>query len=103
MNLPWEGKFCAYFTVLHPSENKCQLYYRGAGFGAKASDKETVTCYAERCDGQTWTKPMMELFPTDQGEKTNVVVAKMRMIAHNSSPFITGLRRCMRMTRAVRW
>jgi hypothetical protein len=78
---PWEGPFCAYVTIIH-APDKYQMYYRGA------SGYETrVTCYAESADGVTWTKPALNLFPTQEGAATNMVLADAGKVTHNSSPF----------------
>jgi hypothetical protein len=84
---PWEGRFCAYATLLNPAPGKYQMYYRGMNGGSDTSDGQ-VTCYAESADGVHWTKPDLDLFPVDGHAKTNIVLAHAAPVTHNFSPFL---------------
>ena len=53
---PWEGRGCAYITVLE-DDGVYRMYYRGS-----PGDAPEVTCYAESADGIEWTKPDLGLF-----------------------------------------
>lgn len=84
---PWEGRFCAYVTVLHPEPDKYQIYYRGSDGGTDSSDNQ-VTCYAESTDGINWVKPQLDLFPIKDHSTNNIVLAHAAPVTHNFSPFI---------------
>src|SRR6476469_9984468 len=81
---PWEGRFCAYVTVVR-SPDKFQIYYRGMD-GGKDTDAGQVTCYAESADGITWIKPKLDLFPIGENKLTNVVLARATPVTHNFCP-----------------
>lgn len=83
---PWEGRFCAYVTVIHAAD-KYQMYYRGMNGGGDTDDGQ-VTCYAESVDGITWTKPKLDLFPLGEQRQTNVILAHATPVTHNFCPFL---------------
>lgn len=84
---PWEGPHSAYVSVIR-SEDKYQLYYRGAPkFGPDGNTNE-VTCYAESSDGIHWTKPELDLFDVMGSKKNNVILANDAPFSHNLSPFL---------------
>lgn len=84
---PWEGRFCAYVTVLHPTVDKYQMYYRGMNGGSDTDDGQ-VTCYAQSPDGIHWTKPPLDLFPAAGHSATNIVLAHAAPVTHNFCPLI---------------
>lgn len=84
---PWEGRFCAYVTILHPAPDKYQMYYRGANSAGDTSDSQ-VTCYAESNDGIHWLKPELDLYSGGSRAKTNIVLAHAAPVTHNFCPFI---------------
>ncbi len=81
---PWEGKFCAYATILRDGE-RYRAYYRGA---PEIGHTGEVTCVAESPDGIRWTKPELELFEVSGAKKNNVVLAGQPPFSHNFAPFI---------------
>ena len=83
---PWEGRFCAYVTVIR-APDRFQMYYRGMD-GGKDTDAGQVTCYAESADGITWTKPKLDLFPIGEYGQTNIVLAHATPVTHNFCPFL---------------
>lgn len=86
-DLPWEGKYSAYPTILHGS-NGYQLYYRGEAEAGPDGNSAEVTCYAESTDGLHWTKPNLGLFEVGGTRRNNVIAAHEPPFSHNFSPFI---------------
>ena len=99
---PWEGRFCAYVTVIH-DEDIYRVYYRG--WPVADSSIAAVTCYAESKDGIHWEKPELGLFEAAGTKKTNITLSVARgytgryitdlspgqasyTIVHNFSPFL---------------
>lgn len=84
---PWEGRFCAYSTVI-AHEGGFLLYYRGLGeAGADGSDLER-TCVAVSDDGVEWRRPSLGLFEVGGTRDNNVVLADDPPFSHNFSPFL---------------
>ncbi|MCK9641163.1 MAG: hypothetical protein M0R39_14760 [Prolixibacteraceae bacterium] len=73
---PWEGKFCAYVTIIKDTE-LYRAYYRGGD----------LTCYAESKDGINWVKPALRLFEVNGSFKNNVILAT-GSATHNFTPFL---------------
>ena len=65
---PWEGRGCAYITVLE-DDGVYRMYYRGS-----PGDAPEVTCYAESADGIEWTKPDLGLFDVAGTQDNNVIL-----------------------------
>ena len=82
---PWEGKFCAYNTVIHDG-TLFRLYYRGTPVVMPDFSRQ-VTCYAESKDGHHWTKPKLGLHEVGGAKDNNVIFAEPGF-THNFSPFI---------------
>ena len=99
---PWEGRFCAYVTVLHDGD-VYRLYYRG--WPVADGSVAAVTCYAESRDGIHWQKPDLGLFEAGGSKQNNITLAVYRgysgkditdlspgaasyTIVHNFSPFL---------------
>ena len=79
----WEGRFCAYVSVID-NGNKFAMYYRGVGSAGDAANQ--VTCYAESKDGITWTKPNLGLFKVNGTLDNNVVMlGDAKQSTHNLS------------------
>ncbi|MBM4072445.1 MAG: hypothetical protein FJ271_26480 [Planctomycetes bacterium] len=80
---PWEGNWCAGFTVLR-DKGSYRMYYRGGRetrLTKNPPDKQVdarliYTCYAESRDGITWTRPSLGLFEVAGTRKNNVVFAE---------------------------
>src|SRR5476649_1217515 len=51
---PWEGRFCAYVTLIHDGDH-FRAYYRGRADASRDGVSES-TCVAESTDGRNWTK-----------------------------------------------
>ncbi len=85
LDKPWEGMFCAYFTVIK-DDAKYLLYYRGKD-SSGPDGKGEVTCYAESSDGLVWSKPKLGLHEV-AGSKDNNIILTGTGITHNFSPFI---------------
>src|SRR5262245_48341774 len=58
LNLPWEGAFSAYTTILKDGD-KFRAYYRGLPLAKSDNSLREGTCVAESVDGKTWTKPKL--------------------------------------------
>jgi hypothetical protein len=83
---PWEGNFCAYFTIIKDG-TLFRAYYRGLRYDKDNSDSE-VTCYAESDDGINWRKPNLKLYQVNGTRNNNVVLAEAAPVMSNFSPFI---------------
>lgn len=86
-DLPWEGKYAAYPTILHGSDGY-QLYYRGESEAGPDGNSGEVTCYAQSSDGLHWTKPELGLFEVRGARRNNVILAHEPPFSHNFSPYI---------------
>jgi hypothetical protein len=87
LDKPWEGRFCAYTTILHDGE-KYRAYYRGAPSAEGDGTRRETTCYAESTDGKTWSKPSLGLFEVDGTKDNNVILADQPPYSHNFCPMI---------------
>ncbi len=83
---PWEGRYCAYVTVLKDAD-VYRMYYRGAPEAGKDGNDGEVTCYAQSTDGIAWTKPSLGLIDF-AGSKDNNIILATAPYSHNFSPFI---------------
>ncbi|UCG59069.1 MAG: hypothetical protein JSU70_06080 [Phycisphaerales bacterium] len=86
-DLPWEGPFCGYCTVIKDDE-KYRFYYRGLPAASRNGSSREVTCYAESPDGIHLTKPDLGLFTVSGSNSNNVVLANAAPVNHNFSPFL---------------
>jgi hypothetical protein len=84
---PWEGRFCAYATVLQDGD-RYRLYYRGLEREGGDGSNAEVTCYAESADGKNWTRPNLGLFTVASTRDNNVVLAGQAPFSHNFCPMI---------------
>jgi hypothetical protein len=81
---PWEGRTCAYFSVIQDGK-RVLMYYRGSSGGSDHSDAQ-VTCVAESNDGIHFTRPKLGLIEAG-GTKDNSVIWR-GVESHNFSPFL---------------
>lgn len=81
---PWEGKTCAYFSVIQDG-GKVLMYYRGSSGGSDHSDAQ-VTCVAESSDGIHFTRPKLGLIEAGGTRDNNVIWRGVE--SHNFSPFL---------------
>lgn len=86
-DLPWEGRFSGYVTVIKDGD-LYRLYYRGLPVAGADGSADEATCYAESKDGLHWTKPEFDFYPTDDGKPTNRILANAAPNTHNFSPFL---------------
>lgn len=84
---PWEGQFCTYCTVIHDGD-KYRLYYRGAPSADSGSKMGETTCYVESPDGMHWTRPNLALYGVAGTRDNNVVLAGVKDVTHNFTPFL---------------
>ena len=80
---PWEGKTCAYFSVIQDG-GKVLMYYRGSSGGSDHSDAQ-VTCVAESTDGIHFNRPKLGLIEAGGTKENNVIWRGVE--SHNFSPF----------------
>lgn len=81
---PWEGKTCAYFSVIQDG-GKVLMYYRGSSGGSDHSDAQ-VTCVAESTDGIHFSRPKLGLIEAGGTKDNNVIWRGVE--SHNFSPFL---------------
>lgn len=81
---PWEGKTCAYFSVVQDG-GKVLMYYRGSSGGPDHSIDQ-VTCVAESADGVHFTRPVLGLIEAGGTKDNNVIWRGVE--SHNFSPFL---------------
>jgi len=84
---PWEGPFCGYITVLQDGD-RFRMYYRGSPIVGRDGSTNETTCYAESCDGVSWTRPDLGLFEVHGTRSNNVVLAGQAPFSHNFAPFL---------------
>ncbi|HWQ53061.1 MAG TPA: hypothetical protein VN442_05210 [Bryobacteraceae bacterium] len=87
LDRPWEGAFCAYFTVIRDAA-RYLLYYRCVPNAGQDGRADEATCYAESADGIAWKKPSLGLFEVLGTRENNVVLAGQPPFSHNFSPFL---------------
>ncbi len=83
----WEGRYCAYVTVLKDGDI-FRMYYRGVPVSGKDGQAAEVTCYAESRDGIHWEKPALGIYEIDGTRHNNVILAGMAPFSHNFCPFL---------------
>jgi hypothetical protein len=81
---PWEGRTCAYFSVIQDGE-KVLMYYRGSSGGSDHSDAQ-VTCVLESTDGIHFTRPILGLIEAGGTKDNNIIWRGVE--SHNFSPFL---------------
>jgi hypothetical protein len=89
LDLPWEGAFSAYTTILKDGD-KYRAYYRGLPKAKSDNSLREATCVAESTDGKTWTKPKLGLFEMDGTKENNIVLTGEPALSHNFCPMIDG-------------
>ncbi len=82
---PWEGRFCAYCTVIRDG-GRFRVYYRGKP-DAQRDGAGEVTCVAESADGRVWIRPKLGLISIGGSRDNNVVLAADDL-SHNFSPML---------------
>ncbi|MBD3630471.1 hypothetical protein [Cyclobacterium sp.] len=86
-DLPWEGAFSAYVTVIE-EDGFFRAYYRGVPTAGKDGNSAEVTCYAESSDGIHWEKPDLGIYEIAGSRNNNVILANAAPVTHNFSPFL---------------
>ncbi len=81
---PWEGTWCAYFTVLRDGD-VIRIYYRASNPGRDASEDQ-YTCVIESRDGVRFTRPELGLVEFE-GSRANNIIWK-GPLSHNFAPFV---------------
>jgi hypothetical protein len=85
LDMPWEGVFSLYTTIIKDGDIY-RAYYRGMPGVAPGNNRE-LTCYAESTDGITWTKPNLGIHEINGSKKNNVILVD-KELTHNFSPFL---------------
>jgi len=86
-DMPWEGPFCGYATIIKDGDIY-RLYYRGLPEAGKDGSSSETTCYAESGDGINWTRPDLGIHEISGSPDNNVILAGVAPITHNFSPFL---------------
>ena len=81
LDRPWEGLFCAYFTVLKDGD-VYRMYYRGT----PVVGEEEYTGLAESDDGIEWRRPNLGLHEVNGSTNNNIILEGAP--CHNFCPFI---------------
>lgn len=84
---PWEGRFCAYTTIIRDS-GRFRAYYRGVPTSGQDGSDAEVTCVAESPDGINWSRPALDFYDARGAKPNNVILAGSAPYSHNFSPFI---------------
>ena len=84
-DLPWEGPYCTYATMIHDN-GKYRAYYRG-GLSIGGNSPELL-CVAFSDDGIHWTKPKLGLVEKDGSKDNNIVMTGIHGALHNFAPMI---------------
>jgi hypothetical protein len=87
-DLPWEGLFSGYATLVTLEDGSLRAYYRGKAVANRDGSEEEVTCVAESPDGRSWTKPKLDLYEVMGSKQNNVVLMSANTATHNFSPFL---------------
>lgn len=87
-DLPWEGLFSGYATLVTLEDGRLRAYYRGKAVANRDGSEEEVTCVAESADGRSWTKPQLGLYEVMGTKQNNVVLMSANTATHNFSPFL---------------
>jgi len=88
-DLPWEGLYCAYVTILHDN-GQYRAYYRGGPTQGHDGDPSEALCVAFSDDGIHWFKPKLGLVEKDGSKDNNVVMTGIPHLMHNFAPMIDG-------------
>ncbi|MCL2304887.1 MAG: hypothetical protein FWC43_06040 [Planctomycetaceae bacterium] len=86
-DLPWEGLYCGYVTMIHDN-GKYRAYYRGGPTKGRDGDPSEALCVAFSDDGIHWTKPKLGLVEKDGSKENNVVMTNIPHLMHNFAPMI---------------
>ncbi len=87
-DLPWEGLFSGYATLITLDDGSLRAYYRGKAIANRDGSEEEVTCVAESPDGRSWTKPKLDIYEVMGTKQNNVVLMSANTATHNFSPFL---------------
>ncbi|MCL2117751.1 MAG: hypothetical protein FWH27_04895 [Planctomycetaceae bacterium] len=86
-DLPWEGLYCGYVTMIHDN-GKYRAYYRGGPTKGGDGDTSEALCVAFSDDGIHWTKPKLGLAERDGSKENNIVMTGIPHLMHNFAPMI---------------
>ena len=86
-DMPWEGPFCGYATVIKDKE-RYLLYYRGLPRSGKDGTNEETTCVVTSKDGINWQRPNISIYFKEKYPDNNIILANSAPVTHNFSPFL---------------
>ena len=86
-DLPWEGIFCGYVTIIRDN-GKYRAYYRGGPTDGKDGSTTEALCVAFSDDGIHWMKPKLGLVEKNGSKDNNVVMTGIPHLMHNFAPMI---------------
>jgi len=84
--LPWEGLYCGYVTMIYDN-GKYRAYYRGSPTGPDGNPTEAL-CVAFSDDGIHWTKPKLGLTEKNGSKENNIVMTNIQHLMHNFTPML---------------
>jgi len=86
-DLPWEGLYCGYVTMIHDN-GKYRAYYRGGPTDGKDGSTTEALCVAFSDDGIHWIKPKLGLVEKNGSKENNIVMTGIPHLMHNFAPMI---------------
>ena len=86
-DLPWEGLYCGYVTMIHDG-GKYRAYYRGGPTDGQDGSTTEALCVAFSDDGIHWTKPKLGLAETHGTKDNNILMTGIPHLMHNFAPMI---------------
>ena len=86
-DLPWEGLFAGYVTMIQDN-GKFRAYYRGGPTDGKDGSTTEALCVAFSDDGIHWTKPKLGLVEKNGSKENNVIMTDIPHLMHNFAPMI---------------
>ncbi len=86
-DLPWEGLFCGYVTMIYDN-GKYRAYYRGAPTAGGDGNPTEALCVAFSDDGIHWTKPKLGLIERNGSKDNNILMTNTQYLMHNFAPMI---------------
>ena len=86
-DLPWEGLFCSYVTMIYDN-GKYRAYYRGGPTSGSDGDPSEALCVAFSDDGIHWTKPKLGLVEKNGSKENNIVMTDIPHLMHNFAPMV---------------
>ena len=87
LDLPWEGLYSIYTTIIF-DKGKYRAYYRGGPADGKDGSVTEALCVAFSDDGIHWTKPKLGLTEKNGSKENNIIMTNIPHLMHNFAPMI---------------